>query len=185
MAKIYLKDARAIAPFKSIASDVGFNLTLIDIFNTDADVVFYETGISAIPPVGFYFEVVPSSLLSSTGYILANSGEIINPDYTDTIKVQLIKNTKQKPDLVLPFIGAQLVLKAENATELYITDNAELHERGTGGKDKPNKGTSGGVTDATGGATGGVTDATGGVTDATGGVTDAAGSVPDATKKPK
>lgn len=133
MARVILTDNRAKMPTKAHRTDVGYDLTLIDVWKTDGDVTFYETGVIVSPPSGFYFELVPRSSLSKTGYMLANSVGIIDPDFRGSIKVPLIKITKEKPDITLPFNCVQLVLRKIDDCVFDQVDILEQTERADGG----------------------------------------------------
>ena len=65
---------RAVEPFKARASDSGYDLTILEKVKTVGMVEFYSTGI-AVQHVkeGWYFDMVPRSSISKSGYILANS----------------------------------------------------------------------------------------------------------------
>lgn len=132
-ARVILTDNRSVMPTKALQSDVGYDLTLIDVWKTDGDVTFYETGVIVAPPNGFYFELFPRSSLSKTGYMLANSVGVIDPEYRGTIKVPLMKITKGKPDITLPFKGVQLVLKKVECCDFIKVDMLFDTERSDGG----------------------------------------------------
>lgn len=132
-AKICLKDPRAVFPSKAHPSDIGFDLTLVDIWKTDGDVTFYETGVAVEPSLGHYFEVVPRSSLSKSGYMIANSIGVIDPEYRGTIKVALIKVQKDKPDLELPIKACQLVTRYVINTYLKQVESLDSTVRGAGG----------------------------------------------------
>jgi dUTP pyrophosphatase len=70
---------------------------------------WYSTGISVEPPNGFYFDLVPRSSLSKTGFMLANSVGIVDRSYTGDIIVVLNQIDHTMPDLELPFRGVQLI----------------------------------------------------------------------------
>lgn len=99
----------AVPPFKTRASDSGYDLTLIDIYKTIGDVVFYRTGIKVKPPYGFYFDLVPRSSISKTGYILTNSIGIIDQSYVGEIIVPLRKIDKDAPEIELPARLCQII----------------------------------------------------------------------------
>lgn len=99
----------ACPPFKARASDSGYDLTLMDIKKTDGEVIFYGTGIKLRPDYGWYFDLVPRSSISKTGYMLANSIGIIDRTYLGEIIVPLIKIDKNKPDLSLPCRVVQVI----------------------------------------------------------------------------
>ncbi len=126
-------DTRAIIPNKRII-DIGFDLTIIDVYKKISDkIIMYETGISLKIPVGYYVELIARSSISKTGYMLANNVGIIDPGYTDTVKVPLIKLDDTMPDIQLPLRIAQLILKPYCFSHAYeFNDNYET-TRGTGG----------------------------------------------------
>ena len=108
--EIYL-DNYAIAPSKTYGSDVGYDLTIVSEFKRfSSNSCLYETGVRVVPPKGYYYQVVPRSSLSKSGYILSNSIAIIDPGYTGTIKIALTRVDTELPELSLPFRCAQLVL---------------------------------------------------------------------------
>lgn len=134
----------AVMPTKASPSDVGYDLTIVSretiLTGTwhgrvmDPEVLLYDTGISVEPENGYYVEVVPRSSLSRSGYIMANSVGIIDPNYRGTIKVALVKLDKYAPDIPLPFKGFQLIVRKNEAAEFVCTDT-ELSQtaRGNGG----------------------------------------------------
>uniref|UniRef100_A0A6C0KUP8 dUTP diphosphatase n=1 Tax=viral metagenome TaxID=1070528 RepID=A0A6C0KUP8_9ZZZZ len=134
----------AVMPTKASPSDIGYDLTIVSretlLTGTwhgrimDPEVLLYDTGISVEPDSGYYVEVVPRSSLSRTGYIMANSIGIIDPNYRGTIKVALVKIDKYAPDIPLPFKGFQLIVRKNEAVELVCTES-ELSNtaRGNGG----------------------------------------------------
>lgn len=99
----------AIAPFKSRASDSGWDLTILEKVKTVNGVEYFDTGIIVEPPFGYYFDLVPRSSLSKTGYMLANSVGIIDRGYRSSILVPLVKVTQSAPDLQLPFRAVQII----------------------------------------------------------------------------
>lgn len=123
----------AIIPSKSNVSDSGYDLTIIDKFKSYGDVTLYETGIKVTPPMGYYFQVVPRSSISKTGYILANNIGIIDRSYTGSIKVALIKVDKSAPDLELPCRIAQMIPTRIEHIQIKEVDELEETQRGEGG----------------------------------------------------
>ncbi len=124
----------AVAPSKRII-DVGYDLTIVDVFKRPTKLTtLYETGVSINTPLGYYAEVVPRSSISKTGYMLANNTGIIDPSYTGTIKVALIKVDQSMPDLTLPVCVAQLIIKPYVVTESYVMNTEHIKTaRGSGG----------------------------------------------------
>jgi dUTP pyrophosphatase len=127
-------DSRAVVPTKAHDSDIGYDLTAIDVFKrVSGNTVLYETGIAIKPPHGYYIEILPRSSITKTGMMLANSVGIIDPDYRDSLKiaVRTVDDSLEQPKL--PFCRFQLVLrKAESATLCEVKSLNDT-ERGTGG----------------------------------------------------
>lgn len=107
--------SHAPAPLRSHSTDSGFDLSLLEVSHTIGDVSFYRTGISVRPPPGFYFDLVPRSSLSKTGYMLAHGIGIIDMDYTGEILVPLRKVNHEAPDLELPIRLVQLIPRTWHA----------------------------------------------------------------------
>jgi dUTP pyrophosphatase len=99
----------AVSPFKERASDSGYDLTLIKLLKQVGNTYWYTTGISVQPPNGYYFDVVPRSSISKTGFMLTNSVGIIDRAYTGDIIVVLTKVDLSAPDLSLPFRAVQMI----------------------------------------------------------------------------
>ena len=104
----------AVSPAKNKFSDSGFDLTLVRLNNVASGVYYYDTGISVEPPPGFYFELVPRSSMSKSGYILANSVGIIDASYRGTIIVALIKIGDASQDICLPAKMVQIIPRKLN-----------------------------------------------------------------------
>lgn len=132
----YIKaDSEAKAPKKTRISDSGYDLALIKKIKTNGAVEFYDTGIIVQPPFGYYFDLVPRSSISKSGYILANSVGVIDRTYQGTIIVPLIKLDITKPDLELPCTLVQIIpRKIEHLKVIEIVEEELLDsERKTGG----------------------------------------------------
>lgn len=103
-------DPSALPLRKNRCSDSGYDLALIrKEKQLNQFTALYDTGISVSPPAGYYFDVVPRSSISKTGYLLANSTGIIDASYSGSIKVALLKADESVPDLVLPNYMVQLI----------------------------------------------------------------------------
>jgi dUTP pyrophosphatase len=141
--KVVLDDEKAVFPKKAHQSDIGYDLTAIGFFKkVSKSIIMFETGIRVSPPSGYYLEILPRSSLSKTGYMLANSVGIIDPDYSGTLKIALIKVDNSLPDLELPFTRCQLVLRKAERSEMILVDTLDHTVRGGGGfgsTDKINK----------------------------------------------
>ncbi len=125
----------AIVPTKRDI-DVGYDITIIGIAKKISPLTtLFETGISIITPLGYYTEMVPRSSLSKMGYVFANSIGVIDPAYTGTLKVALVKVDPNIPDIELPARVAQIILKPYVFSDSYVA-NAEdkiTTTRGNGG----------------------------------------------------
>lgn len=130
----YIEDENALVPSKVRASDIGWDLTIIKKVKTYSNkIAMYDTGIKVIPEFGYYTEIVPRSSLSKTGYMLANSIGIIDPEYRGTLKIVLTKIDDSLPDIVLPFKCAQLIIRKMEHSRYNIIENVEETSRNEGG----------------------------------------------------
>lgn len=113
--QICLTDPAAVIPSKVRATDIGWDLTIIKIdkVNPITGVVRYDTGITLVPPHGWYAKVVPRSGFSDLGYVMTNSEGIIDRSYIGTLKVPLLKVTPNRdaPNIQLPYKGFQIILE--------------------------------------------------------------------------
>jgi dUTP pyrophosphatase len=124
----------AIVPSKIRASDEGYDLWLISIDKKISDYITrFETGIRVQPEVGYHVEILPRSSLPQNGYMLGNSIGLIDPGYTGTLKVTLVKIDPRAPDLTLPFKAVQMVLRKSNHFLLKHVDSLDNTNRGEGG----------------------------------------------------
>lgn len=129
-----LTDKNAITPTKAHHTDIGYDITAINIYKKISDnITLYETGIKVIPPKGYYIEIVPRSSISKTGYMLANSVGTIDPDYTGTLKIALIKVDKSMSNISLPFKLCQVVLRRVEISYLEEVSVIKETKRGVGG----------------------------------------------------
>lgn len=130
-----LEDNSAVLPTKRVV-DVGYDLTVVGVAKRLTPMTtMYETYVSLEIPLGYYVELMPRSSLSKSGYMLANSVGVIDPCYTGTLKVPLIKIDPSMPDLILPARVGQLLLKPYVVSDGYDASNqAKLDTvRGVGG----------------------------------------------------
>jgi dUTP pyrophosphatase len=124
----------AVMPTRAHKDDIGYDLTAVGIYKVLSDkVVLYETGIYVQPPQGHYIEIVPRSSLSASGHMMANSIGIIDPSYTGSLKIPVIKVDENSDDLKLPFTKFQLILRKAIQYELEEVNSLEETERGSGG----------------------------------------------------
>lgn len=131
----------AISPSKERASDSGYDLVLLEKIKTVGKVEFYDTGIKVKPNFGYYFNLVPRSSISKTGYMLANSIGIIDRTYLGNIIVALIKIDENMPDLQLPQRLVQIIPTPIVHFQMIEVDSFDVNEtnRGEGGFGSTNK----------------------------------------------
>ncbi len=129
----------AVAPSKEFASDSGFDLTLIERSKSHGPVEFFRTGIRVQPAFGWYFDLVPRSSISKTGYMLANGVGVIDRAYVGEILVPLIKVDPAAPDLPLPNRLVQIIPRQIIAAELIEVEELDSTARGAGGFGSTNK----------------------------------------------
>jgi len=136
-------DLAAIIPKKAGKHEVGFDLTVIKLVKKIGEKTFmYDTGISVQPPNGYYTEIIPRSSIVNTGYILSNNTGIIDPTYRGTLKICLTKIDDTLPDLKLPFIKLQLVVRKfiiAKGEEVFDLTETERGGGGFGSTDKHKK----------------------------------------------
>ena len=126
----------AVEPTKAGKNEVGYDLTIISVDKKINNVTtLYETNVIAIPPCGYYFEIVPRSSIIKTGYVLTNSVGIIDPTYRGTLKISLTKVNPSSPDLELPNKRFQLIPRAFISNKFTTTciNKIDKTERGDGG----------------------------------------------------
>lgn len=123
----------AVPPKKVRASDVGYDLTLIEKKETIGNIEMYRTGIRILPDYGWFFMVAPRSSIIKTGYMLANSVGIIDRGYTGEILVPLVKIDKNAPDLKLPARVVQLIPLPVIHFQFVEDNNFENTHRNAGG----------------------------------------------------
>ena len=128
-------DERAVTPFKKRMSDVGYDLTIINLYKKLGDRTnMYDTGIIVAPNFGYYTKIVPRSSLVKSGYMLSNSMGIIDGTFRGTLKIVLTKVDDSFPDLTLPFCCAQLIIDRHiHYTINEVTLYEELGETSRGG----------------------------------------------------
>lgn len=102
-----------VAPSKASETEVGFDLTLIGKVKDlpGENHARYDSGITVIPPYGWYCEVVPRSSFATSGYRLTNNVAIIDPTYTGTIQMCLQKVDPTSPDIQFPVKWFQIIMR--------------------------------------------------------------------------
>jgi dUTP pyrophosphatase len=120
-------------PTKAHASDSGYDITLIEPGRRVGAVQFYRTGLKIQPSFGWYFDLVPRSSITKTGYILANSVGVIDRTYVGEILVPLIKVDPKAPELELPARVAQVIPRPIVHAEFVEVESLDESLRGSGG----------------------------------------------------
>lgn len=126
----------AVIPSKNRATDEGYDLTIVEISKRLGDTtVLYDTCVKLIPEFGYYFDIVPRSSLSKSGYCVSNSVGIIDRSYRGTVKIALTKMDNSLPDIELPCRCAQIILRKSNHYRLIeeMGDVDDNTNRGVGG----------------------------------------------------
>lgn len=132
----------AILPTVARDGDVGMDLTIIGVHPDYEDVlkyghrkettVLYRTGLKAIPPPGYYLQIVPRSNLSKGPFRLSHSVGIIDRGYTGELFIPVdktIMNTTQAINTSTPgvrqivemeFSGTIMDTKYKNSFQLIL-----------------------------------------------------------------
>lgn len=131
--KFKLTDENAVEPTKGHMSDSGFDLTLIKEEKRVGDVVYYNTNVQVVPPHGYYFDLVPRSSMSKSGYMIANSVGIIDQNYRGNIIVALRKVDAKAEDIKLPNRCVQLIPRQWIPMKGVKCDNVDITTRNEGG----------------------------------------------------
>ena len=127
-------DPDGTAPKKTRVSDSGYDRTLIGDREKDRGraVRYYRTGIRVSPLHGWYFDLVPRSSISKTGYMLANSVGVIDRSYRGEVLVPLRKVDPDAPDLEFPCRLVQLIPRPIIHVEFEELDDLDETARGDG-----------------------------------------------------
>lgn len=123
----------AVLPSKVHASDSGYDVHILEKIKTVGEVEYFTTGLKVKPPYGWYFDLVPRSSMSKTGYIMANSCGIIDRSYRGEIIVPLVKINKSLPDLHLPNRIAQIIPRRIQHFNVEQVENLDATNRNEGG----------------------------------------------------
>lgn len=125
----------AVPPSKNNITDSGYDLTIIEEVKRFGAAILYGTGIKITPPFGYYFDMIPRSSISKTGYILANNIGVIDRQYKGEIFVPLIKLDKNAKDLELPCKIVQIIPRRICHFDIQEISEEELEKssRGEGG----------------------------------------------------
>lgn len=125
----------AVAPTKSYPTDSGWDVTVLSLDKEldDGNVHLYNSHLTVKPPPGYYFEIVPRSSISKTGYSLANSVGVIDSSYTGNLYVALRKSRPDVKPLELPCRIAQLILRPLIHATAVQVESLDITDRGSGG----------------------------------------------------
>lgn len=131
---VYKENENAVIPMRETPQSVGMDLTAISVWKTYSKITtVFDTGLIVTPPEGYCVEIYPRSSISKSGYMLANSIGVIDPDYTQSLKIALTKIDSEKPDLVPPFKICQILLKEIIPYELGLSELPPTETKRTGG----------------------------------------------------
>ena len=128
-----LTHENAVPPARARGSDSGFDLTIVDKVKSFGKVTLYTTGVIVQPGSGFYFDLVPRSSISKTGYMMANNIGIIDQSYTGEVMVALLKHDDEADDIQLPCRIAQLIPRRWMNVSGVKVDSFDETARNTGG----------------------------------------------------
>ena len=132
--KFVKTDKRAVTPSRAHDTDIGYDLTAIDVYKVLSDkTILFETGIAVQPPEGMYTEILPRSSITKTGYMLANSVGVIDPPYRGSLKIAVRKIDDSFPDLEPPFCKFQLIMRKAHLYNLEEVESLDETVRGKGG----------------------------------------------------
>jgi deoxyuridine 5'-triphosphate nucleotidohydrolase len=134
LCKFSRTNSNAVIPMKNRATDEGYDLTIVEVFKRlGENTVLYDTCIKLLPEFGYYFDIVPRSSLSKSGYCFTNSVGIIDRSYRGTVKIALTKIDNSFPDIELPYRCAQIILRKSNHYCFVESDDVDNTNRGEGG----------------------------------------------------
>jgi|DEB0MinimDraft_4_1074332.scaffolds.fasta_scaffold04557_2 deoxyuridine 5'-triphosphate nucleotidohydrolase len=133
-------NSKAIIPSKAHFSDVGIDLTIIDIHKQiNSKTILCKTGIQLEIPNGYYIEIVPRSSIIKSGYMLSNSIGIIDASYKGELFVALTKIDEESHDIEFPFRCCQMIMKKQIYPQLKELCELTTTSRGEGGFGSSNK----------------------------------------------
>lgn len=102
----------AFAPIKQFFSDVTYDLSIVNLQSNQHEMVYkYDTYILPKIPSGYYLEITSHPDLTDAGYILMNSGEIVQSGCEKPICLTVFATSVKIAPLKLPFKAGRMVLK--------------------------------------------------------------------------
>lgn len=133
-------DPNAIIPTNAHSDDVGLDVSIIRVVKTmvcpsGMYVAYFGTGLAVQPPDGYYFDMIPRSSFHKTGWLVANSVGVIDPNYRGELIVACATTGRFTPHPEFPMRAVQLVLRKIHKFDTIEVVEADLTEteRGTGG----------------------------------------------------
>ena len=124
-------------PRRAHPNDVGMDVTAMAVEARQANVFFFDTGISFHISPGYYVEVVPRSSIAKTDFVMANSVGIIDPDYRGRLWIPLRyvgsgDSTQAANSLLNTRIAQLLVRRFEPCTLEQVSELPETERAGGG-----------------------------------------------------
>ena len=136
MSFIRFENSDAAKPERATDGSVGFDLSISKLKKFENNVYYYHTGWSVRAPEGYYATIHPRSSLPKTGFMLANSTGIIDPDYQGELIVALVRHDENAQLLQLPYKAVQIIFApmpyVGDVKYLNSIDDAKT-KRGDGG----------------------------------------------------
>jgi dUTP pyrophosphatase len=123
----------AVIPLKGDPDAIGYDLTCINAVQKSKKRLLCNTHIQIEPPPNIYFEVVPRSSFSESGYIMTNSIGIIDSTYRGDIKIPITKIENTSLDIEFPFKKFQLIPRRIQPNLVFQEGILTETKRGAGG----------------------------------------------------
>ena len=136
-AKIKLLYEDSKMPTKANPADIGWDVYIHSIIY-DEEKLYHRLkfGIAITPPDGYFFELIPRSSFSNSGFVMANKLGVIDPQYTGELEMR-VRKINQVPgfDFQEEERVAQLVLRKIEDKNLQwnIVDDLDITNRNKGG----------------------------------------------------
>lgn len=135
------------APYRKHDSDVCFDLFVRDFSEEWVEMVKYPRiryflGVQVEPPPGWQVRLYPRSSAASTGWVLANSVGVIDPDYRGELQAVFVPSAAAQPvefyrSIRKPYAVkhrcVQMELVPKYDWDINIVDSLSETERGEGG----------------------------------------------------
>lgn len=138
--KVQLLHKDAVVPVRAHPTDVGLNVTPIEIYKqVRVDTWLLNTHVAIKPPAGFYYDLAGRSSISKTEVMVANACGYIDESYTGGLLIAVtpkigVNLEEFDPETLLGEPLAQLVLRPLIITQKpVVVDSLDETERGDGG----------------------------------------------------